>query len=240
LEETLTDPAALSRPSQTIEDYLQLIYLLERDGEDVIAARLKERKGVSAPTVWATVKRLERDGLISIAQGHRIHLTEAGNELAESIIRRHMLAERLLTDILKLDWADVHDEAHRMEHAISPLIERQILRLLGNPTTCPHGNPLPGLVDEGRRRSLGLSHGQEGDSVVINNIVESAEDDAALMHYLERSRLVPGERLQIDEVSVPNATVKVTRQDDGVQVVVGMSVAELIMVRPVEAAVVNG
>jgi DtxR family Mn-dependent transcriptional regulator len=239
LEDTHIDTER-SRPSQTIEDYLQLIYLLEREGEDVIAARLKERKGVSAPTVWATVKRLERDGLISIAQGHRIHLTPEGTNLAESIIRRHMLAERLLTDILKLDWADVHDEAHRMEHAISPLIERQILQLLGNPTTCPHGNALPGYDDLLRKQSVPLGRSREGDMVVVNNILETAEDDAALMHYLERNHLTPGERLQIDEVSTPNATVKLTRQDDGVQVVVGMSVAELILVRSVEAAVATG
>lgn len=228
------------KPSQTVEDYLQLIYLLEREGEDVIAARLKERKGVSAPTVWATIKRLERDGLISLGRGHRIELTAPGQELAESIIRRHMLAERLLTDILKLDWADVHDEAHRMEHAISPLIERQILSLLNNPTTCPHGNPLPGLEDEGRRRSLPLGKAGEGDTVVVNNILEHAEEDAVLMHYLERNHLVPGERLVIDEVSNSNGTVKVTRQGDGVQVVVGMGVAELILVRPGEPALATG
>jgi DtxR family Mn-dependent transcriptional regulator len=228
------------KPSQTVEDYLQLIYLMEREGEDVIAARLKDRKGVSAPTVWATLKRLERDGLILSSRGHKIGLTPAGQQLAESIIRRHMLAERLLTDILKLDWAEVHDEAHRVEHAISPLIERQILRLLNNPTTCPHGNPLPGFEDEGRRRSVPLGHAQEGDTVVINNIVEHAEEDAALMHYLERNQLVPGARLQVVEVSTSNGTVKVARQGDGVQVVVGMPAAELILVRSGEPALATG
>ena len=228
------------RPSQTVEDYLQLIYLLDREGEDVIAARLKERKGVSAPTVWATVKRLERDSLISLGPGHRIRLTPAGQVLAESIIRRHMLAERLLTDILKLDWADVHDEAHRMEHAISPLIERQILTLLNHPTTCPHGNPLPGIEDEARKHSLPLNQVDEGENVVVNNILEHAEEDAGLMHYLERNRLTPGEKLLVDEVSPSNATIKVTRQGVGVQVVVGMSVAELILVRPNQPAVATG
>src|SRR3990172_7165065 len=115
------------RPTETVEDYLQLIYTMRREGTPVIAARVKERKGVSAPTAWATLKRMERDGLVRLAAGHRIELTPQGQELAESIIRRHMLAERLLTDILHLDWADVHEEAHKVEHAISPLIERQIL-----------------------------------------------------------------------------------------------------------------
>src|SRR6185503_13900782 len=118
-------------------------YIMQREGGEVIAARLKERKGVSAPTAWATLKRMERDGLIHIVQGHQIELSDEGRELAESIIRRHMLAERLLTDILKLDWADVHDEAHRMEHAISPLIERQILRLSNIPPPSRPANPTP-------------------------------------------------------------------------------------------------
>ena len=102
------------RPTETIEDYLQLIYTMQREGAPIIAARIKERKGVSAPTAWATLKRMERDGLVNLGRGHRIELSPQGQELAESIIRRHMLAERLLTDILKLDWADVHDEAHKM------------------------------------------------------------------------------------------------------------------------------
>jgi DtxR family Mn-dependent transcriptional regulator len=108
-----------TRPTPTVEDYLQLIYIMQREGGEVIAARLKERKGVSAPTAWATLKRMERDGLVTLGRGHQIELSAEGRELAESIIRRHMLAERLLTDILKLAWADVHDEAHRMEHATS-------------------------------------------------------------------------------------------------------------------------
>src|SRR5689334_21992521 len=105
------------RPTETIEDYLQLIYTMQKEGTPIIAARIKERKGVSASSTWATLKRMERDGLLNLGSGHHIELSSQGQEKAESIIRRHMLAERLLTDILKLDWADVHDEAHKMEHA---------------------------------------------------------------------------------------------------------------------------
>ena len=223
------------KASPTVEDYLQVIYVMSREGEDVIAARIKERKGVSAPTVWATLKRMERDGLVTLGPGHQIKLTAEGQELAESIIRRHMLAERLLTDILKLDWAEVHDEAHHMEHAISPLIERQILRLLGNPTTCPHGNLIPGSGGEPTTGTTSLRSLHEGDVVQINNIAEHAEDDPALMHYLERNHLTPGARLIVDEVSLANATIKVTREADGVQVVVGLPAAELILVRRREA-----
>jgi DtxR family Mn-dependent transcriptional regulator len=219
------------RPTETIEDYLQLIYTMQREGAPIIAARIKERKGVSAPTAWATLKRMERDGLVNLGRGHRIELSSQGQELAESIIRRHMLAERLLTDILKLDWADVHDEAHKMEHAISPLIERQILALLDNPETCPHGNPIPGLSAGKGPATQTLRRVAEGETVLINNIAEHAEDDADLMHYLQRNLLTPGARLHVDEVAVANATITVTHTDSGRQVVVGLPTAELILVR---------
>jgi DtxR family Mn-dependent transcriptional regulator len=219
------------RPTETIEDYLQLIYTMQREGAPIIAARIKERKGVSAPTAWATLKRMERDGLVSLGRGHRIELSDEGQERAESIIRRHMLAERLLTDILKLDWADVHDEAHKMEHAISPLIEKQILALLDNPETCPHGNPIPGLATGTGPATQTLRRAAEGETVLINNIAEHAEDDADLMHYLQRNLLTPGARLHIDEVAVANATITVTHTETGRQVVVGLPSAELILVR---------
>jgi DtxR family Mn-dependent transcriptional regulator len=220
------------RPSETVEDYLQLIYTMRREGSPVIAARVKERKGVSAPTAWATLKRMERDGLVTLASDHHIELSAEGLSRAESIIRRHMLAERLLTDILKLDWADVHDEAHRVEHAISPLIEKQILALLDNPATCPHGNPIPGLASDEPSTAFQLRDAHEGASLVVNNIAEHAEDDASLMHYLERNHLIPDTRLSIDEVALANATITVSLPDhDDMKVTVGLPTAELILVR---------
>ena len=220
------------RPTETIEDYLQLIYTMQREGSQVIAARVKERKGVSAPTAWATLKRMERDGLVHLADDHNIELSPAGLEMAESIIRRHMLAERLLTDILKLDWADVHDEAHKMEHAISPLIEQQIMQLLDNPSTCPHGNPIPGLSKHGLPNAFPLRMAAEGSLLVINNIAEHAEDDAGLMHYLQRNSLTPGAKLHVDEVALSNATITVSLIElENRQVPVGLPTAELILVR---------
>jgi DtxR family Mn-dependent transcriptional regulator len=218
--------------SETIEDYLQLIYTMRREGAPVIAARVKERKGVSAPTAWATLKRMERDGLVTLDADHHIELSPQGQDRAESIIRRHMLAERLLTDILKLDWADVHDEAHRVEHAISPLIERQILAILDNPETCPHGNPIPGLASDEPSKAYALREAREGAALVVNNIAEHAEDDAALMHYLERNHLIPNTRLHIDEVALSNATITVSLPDYSNQkVTVGLATAELVLVR---------
>jgi DtxR family Mn-dependent transcriptional regulator len=218
--------------SETIEDYLQLIYTMRREGAPVIAARVKERKGVSAPTAWATLKRMERDGLVTLDADHHIELSPQGQDRAESIIRRHMLAERLLTDILKLDWADVHDEAHRVEHAISPLIERQILAILDNPETCPHGNPIPGLASDEPSTAYALREAREGAALVVNNIAEHAEDDAALMHYLERNHLIPNTRLHIDEVALSTATITVSLPEYSNQkVTVGLATAELVLVR---------
>lgn len=223
------------RPSETVEDYLQLIYTMRREGAPVIAARVKERKGVSAPTAWATLKRMERDGLVTLAPDHHIELSAEGQERAESIIRRHMLAERLLTDILKLDWAEVHEEAHRVEHAISPLIEKQILALLDNPETCPHGNPIPGIASDEPSKAFPLRDAPEGATLVVNNIAEHAEDDAALMHYLERNHLIPNTRLLVEEVALSNATITVSLRDYGQQkVTVGLPTADLIQVRDSE------
>ena len=220
------------RPTSTVEDYLQLIYTMQREGEDVIAARLKERKGVSAPTAWATLKRMERDDLITLSEHHRIDLTPAGLEQAQSIIRRHMLAERLLTDILKLEWAEVHEEAHRIEHAISPIIERQIRLLLDDPTTCPHGNPIPGMDYVSPGGVYALRDVKAGASVQINNIAEHAEEDGDLMHYLQRSGLVPGARLHVDEVELSNATITVSFEgQEEHRVTVGLATAELVLVR---------
>jgi DtxR family Mn-dependent transcriptional regulator len=119
-----------------------------------------------------------------------------------------------------------------MEHAISPLIERQILRQLNNPTTCPHGNPIPGANHVEDRSVQALRHVTQGDTVTINNIAEHAEDDAELMHYLERSGLTPGARLHVDEVANANGTITLSLiNDQNRQVVVGLTTADLVLVR---------
>ena len=219
------------RTSQTVEDYLQLIYTMHREGDPVIAARLKERIGVSAPTAWATLRRMNRDGLVALERGRQVELTDAGREQAESIIRRHMLAERLLTDILALEWADSHEEAHLMEHAISPLVEQALLKVLNRPTTCPHGNPIPGMQSGPLPETKPLRQAEEGERLVINNISEHAEEDYELMRYLQRSGLVPGANLKIEEVALSNATITVSLDGERT-VAVGLAAAAVIQVRP--------
>ncbi|MGH9121293.1 MAG: metal-dependent transcriptional regulator, partial [Acidimicrobiales bacterium] len=126
-----------------LEEYLEAVHELEEEGTVVIQARLAERLGHSAPTVSGMVRRL-RDGGYMAAQGRALALTGEGRKLAESVVRRHRLAERLLTDVIGLPWEKAHIEACRWEHVISPEVEDRLVELLGHPTTCPHGNPIQG------------------------------------------------------------------------------------------------
>ncbi len=213
------------RPTATVEDYLQEIYNLLEEGKPVIGARLAERVRVSAPTASATLQRMQRDGLV-VADDHKdIHLTDKGREAAESIKRRHYLTERLLVDILGLDWAAAHQEAHRIEHAVSPLVEERISALLGNPATCPHGNPFPGLP---RPPTVLLASLSEGDERTIDGVQEEAEEDAELMLFLQQNGMIPGATLRVVEVASYNATL--TIEVDEKSVVVGIPAAEFVRV----------
>jgi DtxR family Mn-dependent transcriptional regulator len=214
---------AIDRPTPTVEDYLQEVYDLLLDGKSVIAARVAERIGVAGPTAWATLQRMQRDGLVTLNARHEIRLTDKGKEAAESIKRRHFLAERLLVDILGLDWADAHEEAHRIEHAVSPLVEQRIMEMLGHPTTCPHGNPFPGLP---RPPTVLISTLKEGEEREIDGVQEDAEEDADLMRFLQQNRLVPGTRFRVVEVASFNSTM--TIDVEGRQVVLGMPAAERV------------
>jgi len=215
----------LDRPTPTVEDYLQEIYDQRQDGKTVIAARLAERIGVSAPTAWATLQRMQRDELVELRGRHDIHLTGRGKKAAESIKRRHFLAERLLVDILGMNWADSHEEAHRIEHAVSPAVEERIMELLGNPTTCPHGNPFPGLP---RPPTVLLATLREGDESEIHSVQEEAEEDADLMRFLQQNGMTPGTRIRVVEFASFNSTM--TIEVEGRRVVLGLPAAESLRV----------
>jgi len=192
--------------SPVVLDYLQVIHYMTRDGVPVIAARLAERLGVTPPTVTATLQRMERDGLIHHTARKAIVFTELGQRMAEDTVRRHALAERLLTDLLKMPWHEAHEEAHGIEHALTPKIEARLLRALKDPTTCPHGNPIPGLgalaPDE-----FPLDTVQAGDAVIIERITEEAEEDLQLMRYLQEHGVEPGAHMRVSESSPFNALV---------------------------------
>jgi len=192
--------------TSVVEDYLQVLHYLTRDGYMVIAARLAERLNVSPPTVTATLQRMERDGLIVHGPRKEILFTAEGRQAAEDIVRRHALAERLLTDLLKMPWNESHEEAHGVEHVLTPKIEARLLEALGNPTTCPHGNPIPGLgaleADE-----FPLDEARAGDTLAIQRITEEAEEDPHLMKYLQDHGVEPGARMLVREATDFNETV---------------------------------
>jgi|SRR5581483_6885501 len=225
------------KPSSTIEDYLMEIYDMTRAGRAVIAARLAEKMAVTAPTVWNTVHRMQRDGLVEITPSKEIRLLPPGLEAAESIKRRHLLTERLLVDILGLDWADAHEEAHLIEHTITPRVEARIMAVLGNPTTCPHGNPMPGVDPATRPKTAPLATAEAGREYEVDGINEPAEEDHELMTFYQRNGFVPGARLRVVEVASYNSTVAV--EIDGRSVTLGMPAAEnlrVVIEQPAAAA----
>jgi DtxR family transcriptional regulator, Mn-dependent transcriptional regulator len=192
--------------SSVIEDYLQVLHYMTRDGVPVIAARLAERLNVTPPTVTATLQRMERDGLIQHGPRKEILFTAEGRQLAEDIVRRHALAERLLTDLLKMPWHESHEEAHGVEHAMTPKLEARLLQALGNPTTCPHGNPIPGLGSLAGDE-FPLDQVETGDELIIERITEEAEVDLQLMRYLQEHGVEPGARMKVREATRFNALV---------------------------------
>jgi len=195
-----------NRPTPTIEDYLAIMYVMERDGEEVIAARLAESLEVAPPTVTVTLKRMERDGWIAVDPKKGIYLTKSGCEAASSVIRRHMLTEWMLARMLKVPWSRVHAEADQLEHSISDEIEDQMRTNLDDPQTCPHGNPLPGY-EHVAADWLPLTDIPAGEKVIIRRIHETAEDNPQLMQFLETNGMVPGTAADVTEVLAFNQTI---------------------------------
>jgi DtxR family Mn-dependent transcriptional regulator len=185
------------------EEYCECIFELQEDDVDVIQARIAERLQVSRPAVSEMMRRLEHEGLISTDGG--IRLTSAGHVLAERVVRRHRLAERFLTDILELSWAEAHHEAGKWEHVMSANVEQAIDRLLGSPTTCPHGNPIPGS-DYIPPDATPLSQIDVGRQFTISRIPEELEFTPGLLEFLEESELVPGTNGTVTAIS-PDGTL---------------------------------
>ncbi len=184
-------------------EYLIRIYTTVREGSRVVGSRLAERLGVSASAVTQSFQRMERQGLAVIDQNTGIQLTPEGREIAESIIRRHYLIERLLVDSLGYDWADADDEAEHMEHTLSSKLEKHLYESLGHPTTCPHGNPFPGSADE--QRLLGarkMTDTSVGETIVVWRITEEGEDDSELLHFVHDNGITPGNEVVVQELDL--------------------------------------
>jgi DtxR family Mn-dependent transcriptional regulator len=200
--------------THALEDYLKAIYILAEESQPVIAARMATEAGVSASTIFATLRRLEKVGYVTINRRKEIHLTAEGKKIAERIVRRHFLTERFLTDLLGLDWVKAHQEAHRLEHAISQEVEERLAKLLKNPLTCPHGNPIPGASQGAATKTIPLNEASEGQTVDLDYITEGGERDVRLLAYLQDHGLVPGARVQVLDVapSLGMMTLKVTEE----------------------------
>jgi DtxR family transcriptional regulator, Mn-dependent transcriptional regulator len=188
--------------SATVEEYLETVYNMSMEDEVVIGARLAEKFRVAPPTVTEMLKRLVRDGYIKMDNRRQVTLTEAGNQAAEAVLRRHRLTERFLVDMLGMQWHLVHEEACRLEHFISGAVEARVITALNNPTTCPHGNPIPGSVVNARsylkdRGAVRLSMIPTGDVVTVLCISEVVEDEEALILYLHEKGLTPETQLRV-------------------------------------------
>jgi len=206
------------------EEYCEAIYELREDDVEVIQARIAERLEISRPAVSEMIRRLESAGLVTIDGS--IKLTEAGNTLAEKVVRRHRLAERFLTDILGLSWADAHTEAGKWEHVISEPVEEAMMRVLGDPTTCPHGNPIPGS-DYSPPAAVALDGLEPGASFTISRIPEELEFAPGLLKFLEEAAVVPGQAGTITAAS-PDGTL--TLDIDGRPVGIGSFASARILV----------
>jgi DtxR family Mn-dependent transcriptional regulator len=174
-----------------LEEYLEAIHELAEEGTQVIQARLAERVGHSAPAVSEMIRRLKTEGYVTVEE-RAVHLTPKGARRAASVVRKHRLAERLLTDIIGLPWHKAHLEACRWEHVISDEVEGRLVELLGNPQTCPHGNPIPGSGARTSADLVALSTAHGGDQIRLERVTEQIEIDLDVLSYLSEAGFIPG------------------------------------------------
>ena len=232
--------------SPVTRDYLETIYNLIVEGDPVVGARLAEKFGVSAPNVAQMLGRMKRDGLILMPgrgrgrQGEGIELTDAGRVQAERMLRQHRLAERFLVDIMGMDWVQAHEEAHNLERAMSPALEAQMLGLLGNPRTCPHGNPIPNPSVDTReylreQGALRLSAAHVGKAMHVLLISEVVEDETALLTQLGQLDIMPGAQITVlERADSGDVRVRVVPRDESAQereATLGAELAAKIWVR---------
>jgi len=189
------------------EEYCETIFELAEDDVDVIQARIAERLDVSRPAVSEMVRRMEKEGLVALDDG-AISLTAYGSRLAKQVVRRHRLAECFLTEILGLSWTDAHHEAGKWEHIISGPVEDAMMRVLDDPMTCPHGNPIPGAGYEAPEKSAVLSDLTPGVEFTVERIPEELEFRDGLLEFLEGADIKPGNRGRVT-ASSPDGTTTI-------------------------------
>jgi DtxR family Mn-dependent transcriptional regulator len=203
------------------EEYLQTLFWLHEAGLPMTGANVARAMQLSPPTVHEMVGRLERDGYITRSGDKTISFTESGRGHAEVIVRRHRLIERFLTDVLGIPWDEVHEEAERLEHAMSPVLEARMLAAIGDAKTCPHGHP----IQAGSRiEGVPLADVEPAATVTVLRFENEAED---LLHYLKETGLEPGLDGTLDEAGDEEIIVATA---DGRRITVTRSVAETVSV----------
>jgi DtxR family Mn-dependent transcriptional regulator len=214
-----------TQASPATEEYLQAVYTLADEGGQVIGARLAEFLRISPAAVSEMVHRLEREGLLQLDERKEVRLTDSGFSAASRVVRRHRLAERMLVDLLGYEWWKTHEEAERIEHAMSEEMEERLVRVLGDPQTCPHGNPMPGTKPRATRPLERLT---VGESATVERIPDQFEHEPGFLEYLDTQGVRPGvtlemieQRLGLLRVAV-NGTARSIRPDCGQKVWMAM------------------
>ena len=220
------------QPTDVAAEYLMTIRYMHGEGQPVIAARLAERLRVSPASVSEMVNRLVREGLLAVDEASRqLELTSAGRQVAERTFRRHALAEWLLTEVIGLGWAEADEEAHHLQHALSERVTDQIDALLGQPPTCPHGNPIPrGGRTPDRPAGIRLGEASAGDEVTILRVTEEAEEDARLLTFLQEHDIRPGRVFGVVELAEHIGTL--TLRGAAGEVTMGLPAADKLRVLP--------
>ena len=229
--------ASENRLSMAMENYLLSIIRLQEQDTKVTAAQLSEHfkslpmgegLGTSLPSVSAMIRRMTREKLVTTGSDKEIALTKVGLTEAESILRRHRLAERLAVDVLKVDLRRAHEEAHRLEHAFSPYLESRVVEILGYPTTCPFGHPIPGSKYVFNSATVFLNQAKVGEDYLVERV---PEDDTELLGYFVDNDFLPGAHIQITDLS--NARGVITLQLANKELVFSMGISNLVRVTPV-------
>ncbi len=230
-----TIPPSRQRLSMTAENYLLSIYRLDEEDAVVTLTQLAEHLkmlpegeglGTSLPTVGGMIRRLEREGLLAVDAKKQLSLTRKGGRHAESIVRRHRLAERMVVDMFDVELHRAHIEAHLLEHAISPYLEERIMKKLGMPTTSPFGYPIPGTDYVKKGESFRLNETEAGQQLEIDKI---PVDDEVLLEHLVRNQVIPGNAIEVNEINTSTGIIAFKCM--GEDVVVGYQVGQFVWVR---------
>jgi DtxR family Mn-dependent transcriptional regulator len=216
----LAETKAREHATEAEEEYLETLFWLMEAGLPMTGANIARAMQLSAPTVHEMIGRLEKDGYVERKPDKSLVFTKGGHEHASHIVRRHRLVERFLTDVLGIPWDEVHEEASRLEHAMSPVLEERMLKAIGDAKTCPHGHP---IVEGAREEGVPLADVEEGAEVRVLRFENEAED---LLHYLKETGLEPGLTGKLAATDDDEVTIR----DDGASYTVTRSVAETVSV----------